>query len=146
MVKITVIVVAILIFVIGLLLFFVPFPVHAQVATITLDWTAPGDDLDVGTATTYRMRWSSTKPDTTSQTTMDSWWDTANIVVGLPIPLIAGTLQNYAVPGPFTTGGTYYFVIQACDEAVNCSAYSNVAWKFLPDTLPPARIIDLRVR
>ena len=130
----------------ALILFVIPFPVHAQVATIALEWTSPGDDGNVGTATTYQMRWSTTKPDTTSAAAMDSWWNAASVVTGLPAPLIAGSTQSYAVPGPFTTGATYYFAMKACDEVPNCSTYSNVASKFLPDTLPPARIIDLIAR
>jgi len=135
--------------VVGLLfiLLFVPLiPVHAQVPSITLDWTAPGDDGNVGTASTYEMRWSTSKPDTTTLAAMENWWSTATAVSAMPAPLPSGTTQSKTVPGPFVTGTTYYFVIKACDEVANCSAYSNVASKFVPDTLPPSRIIDLRPR
>jgi hypothetical protein len=131
----------------GLVLVFVPlFPVHAQVASITLDWTAPGDDGVIGTASSYQVRWSATKPDTTTTAAMNAWWSAAASVATLPAPAIAGTAQSVAVPGPFTTGQTYYFVILACDEVPNCATYSNVASKFLPDTVPPSRIVDLRTR
>jgi hypothetical protein len=132
--------------IVGLVLFVVPFPVHAQVASITVDWTAPGDDGNVGTATTYQMRWSATRPDTTSTAAMDTWWGGATNVTGLPAPKVAGSAETFVVNGPFTTGQTYYFVMKSCDEVPNCSGYSNVGVKILPDASPPARIIDLRTR
>jgi len=134
--------------VVAAVLFIVPFPVHAQVQSFTLTWTSPGDDNGIGTAATYEMRWSATRPDTTSGTAMNTWWQAATPVVGLPNPQIAGTTQtaNAAPTSGFLTGVNYYFVIKACDDAVpaNCSPYSNVAVKFQADTLPPRRIIDLR--
>ena len=129
-----------------LVLFIMPVPVHSQVASITLDWTAPGDDGASGTASTYEMRWSSTKPDTTTTAAMNSWWAGATQATGMPAPLLAGTAQSKIVAGPFTTGATYYFVMRASDEVPNWSAYSNVAIKFLPDSLAPSRVIDLRTR
>jgi len=48
---------------IWVLLFVIPFPVHAQIATKTFSWTAPGDDGAVGTATLYTMKWSTARPD-----------------------------------------------------------------------------------
>ena len=129
-----------------ILLFIIPFPTHAQVASITLDWTAPGDDGNVGTASSYEMRWSTSLPDTANAAAMNAWWTAATPVAAMPTPTLAGSSQSKVVPGPFTTGATYYFVMRACDEVPNCSAFSNVASKFLPDSTPPARIIDLRVR
>lgn len=131
----------------ALILFVIPIRrVHSQVASITLDWTAGGDDGVVGTATSYEMKWSATRPDTTTVPNMDAWWANATNVSQMPTPLVSGTPQSKQVVGPFQTGATYYFVIRACDETPNCSPYSNVASKFLPDTIPPARIIDLRTR
>lgn len=127
----------------------IPGRAQAQVPSITLDWTAPADDdadASSGPATSYQMRWSSTRPDTTSQAAMDSWWATATAVASLPTPAVLGTAQSVTVPGPFPSGRTYYFVMKACDEVPNCSVYSNVAAKVVPDTLPPSRIVDLRVR
>jgi hypothetical protein len=131
-----------------LALFVFPFPAHSQVASVILDWTAPGDDADIGTATTYEMRWATSRPDTTSQTTFNAWWAAATPVAGLPAPLVAGTAQSVTVApaGGFTTGRTYYFVLRTADEVPNWSGYSNVAWKFIPDTIPPRAIVDLRVR
>lgn len=130
----------------GLLLFVVPFPAHSQVASIALSWTAPGDDGNVGTASRYDLRWSITRPDTTSTAAKDAWWAAATAVAGVPTPLIAGSAQSVVVSpaGGFTTGRTYYFVIRSADEVPNWSAWSNVAVKGIPDTTPPAPIIDLR--
>jgi hypothetical protein len=132
--------------VLGLILF-VPFrgKGRAQTPSITLDWTAPGDDGVVGTATTYQMRWSSVRPDTTSQAAMDTWWASATNVTNLPTPQVSGTAQSKVVIGPFSPG-TYYFLMKACDEVPNCSLYSNLASKTITDTTPPNRIIDLLAR
>lgn len=119
---------------------------HSQATSITIDWTSPGDDGVVGTASLYEMRYSTVNPDTTSITAMNSWWSAATVVTGMPLPLIAGTAQSKVVVGTFPSGANYYFVIKTCDEVPNCSSYSNVAVKFIPDTLPPARIVDLRSR
>ena len=129
-------------------LFFIPFQAHSQVASITLDWVAPGDDGNVGTATSYDMRWSTTRPDTTSAASKTSWWNAATQVAGMPAPLVSGSAQSKVVSpaGGFTTGNTYYFVIVATDDSGNVSGWSNVAWRFIPDATPPAPIVDLRVR
>lgn len=126
---------------------FMPIPRHghAQVASITLDWTAPGDDGSIGTASSYQMRWSSSRPDTTSQAALDAWWTASASVPSLPAPLLAGTRQSVTVVGPFGPG-SYYFVMRASDEVLNWSAYSNVASKTILDTVPPGRVIDLITR
>jgi len=121
---------------------------QAQVPSITLDWTAPGDDGDVGTALSYDMRWAITRPDTTSNATFTTWWNTATPVIGLPLPLIAGTAQSTVVApvGGFISGRTYYFVLRSTDDVGNVSGFSNVAWRAVLDLIPPAPITDLHVR
>jgi hypothetical protein len=125
-----------------------PIVAQSQVPSIVLDWTAPGDDGTVGTATSYDMRWNTTRPDTTTAATFTAWWNTANPVAGMPVPAIAGTAQSATVApvGGFGSGLTFYFVLRATDDAGNVSAFSNVAWKAILDTVAPARIADLRVR
>lgn len=130
-----------------------PLRSQGQVTSITLDWTAPGDDGNVGTASSYEMRWSTTRPDTTGlaaagpsgTTAVNSWWAAATVVGSMPAPLVAGTTQTKTVTGSFTPN-TYYFLMKACDEVPNCSPYSNLAAKVIVDTTPPARILDLIVR
>lgn len=128
-------------------LFWLPIPVHSDVAMVVLDWTAPGDDDAAGTATSYEGRWSATKPDTSSIGSLSTWWALAT-PFALPTPKLAGTLEtaNVTPAGGFTTGRTYYFVIRACDEVPNCGPYSVVAVLNLPDVIAPRRIIDLRAR
>jgi len=126
------------------ILFLPILPAHSQVPSITVKWTSPGDDGALGTATTYEMRWSTTKPDTTSQASKLAWWNAATPVTGLPVPLVSGTEQSMTIIGPFLSGTYYYVMIRAADETPNWNDLSNVAVKFVPDATPPRRIIDLR--
>jgi len=125
---------------------FVPWPIHAQVASITVRWTAPGDDGDVGTAASYDMRWSAVAPDTTNAVAFAAWFTTATSVPNMPAPALAGTPQSVVVApvGGFAAGVTYYFVIRTRDEAGNVSLLSNVAHKPLADVTRPRTIFDLR--
>ena len=130
-----------------LALLIVSSPAHAQVVRDTLKWTAPGDDGAVGTATVYDMRYSTTRPDSSSQSSMLAWWNAANVIAGLPAPLVGGTKQSTVVApvGGFMLGPTYYFVLRTADEIPNWSGYSNVAWRSwpAPDVIPPAAVTDL---
>jgi hypothetical protein len=118
---------------------------YAQVPNTLLTWTSPGDDGDVGTATSYDMRWSAAVPDTASLAAMDSWWNSATIVTAMPSPLVAGTTQSKLVApiGGFATGLTYHFVIRAADEVPNWSGYSNVAVFTPVDVTPPSKVTNL---
>ncbi|HEY2956131.1 MAG TPA: hypothetical protein VGK89_12875 [Candidatus Eisenbacteria bacterium] len=119
-------------FVVGLLLLLLaPLIAHAQgVDTLQLVWTAPGDDGDVGTATGYEVRVS------TSPITLGTW-GAANVVAPAPAPLASGTRQAFTVRG-LSTDTTYYFAIRSVDDAGNWSDLSNVlAWDWVADTSPP---------
>ena len=124
---------------------------RAQQASITLDWTSPGDDANVGTATSYEMRWSLTAPDTTSATAFQVWLNGSTPVTGLPAPQVAGTAQTVTVtktggwqPGPV------YWRMRTVDEVGNWSEWSNVAIKIVPNTTAdvtaPAKITNYRTR
>lgn len=119
---------------------------HSQVTSVTVSFTAPGDDGVVGTATSYDLRWSTVRPDTTSAAARTSWWNTATRATNVPAPKISGTAETFTVPGSFTTGTAYYFVVIACDEVSNCSNWSNVATKTWADTIPPSAIFNLAVQ
>jgi hypothetical protein len=110
-----------------------PPPAHAQGAgadSVTLHWTAPGDDGDVGTAQSYEMRMS------LSAITENSW-ASATVVPGAPAPLAAGTRQSMVVRG-LTNGVVYFFAMKATDEAGNVAPLSNVVrWDWILDTAPP---------
>lgn len=87
-------------------------------ASITLSWTAPGDDGNSGTASIYDVRYS-------SRLITGENWASATQALGEPAPHIAGTHETMAVTG--LQGSTnYYFAIVACDEVPNCAPLSNV--------------------
>jgi hypothetical protein len=127
-------------------LLFIPIKqAHADVPSVTMLWTAPADDDSdpaSGPASTYEMRWSTTPVGTDTL----SWWNAANVVPNMPQPSAMGETDSVTVAGNFVTGTHYYFIIKACDEVPNCSPYSAVADVFIPDTVPPSPILDLRVR
>ncbi len=73
-------------------------------SSITLTWTAPGDDGSTGTATSYDIRYS-------TSTINDSNWASATQVTGEPAPAVAGTNQNMTITG-LSSNTTYYFAIK----------------------------------
>ncbi len=107
-------------------------------ASITLSWTAPGDNGSTGTATTYDIRYS-------TSTINDANFSSATQVSGVPAPAAAGTNQNMTVSG-LNSGTTYYFAMKTADEVPNWSAISNVASGTTTspaDTTPPAAVTNL---
>ncbi len=86
--------------------------------SITLNWKAPGDDNNVGTATSYDIRYS------TLPITSDNWTSITQ-VVDKPTPLISGTSQSLTVSS-LIPGTTYYFAIKSIDESNNTSLISNI--------------------
>lgn len=103
----------------------------APTDTVTLAWTAPGDDGTVGTASAYEVRVSTSPLD-------EAGWSAATVVVGPPAPLPAGARQTVVVRG-LAYGTTYWFGIKTVDEAGNWSELSNVMrWDWVLDTAPPA--------
>lgn len=91
----------------------------ATASSINLSWTAPGDDGNSGTASSYDVRYS-TIPITSGN------WDSAIQVSGEPTPSIAGTNETMTVSG-LVSATTYYFAIKTADEVPNGSGLSNVA-------------------
>jgi len=79
--------------------------------TITLSWTAPGDDGNTGTATTYDMRYS-LSPITSSN------WNQATQVSGEPSPKQAGSAESFVVSG-LSSNTLYYFAVKTADEVPN---------------------------
>lgn len=125
-----------------LILLLAPAFAHAQGAgadadSVTMSWTAPGDDNNVGTASVYDMRYS------TSPITLGNW-NNARTVPGLPAPLASGTRQTVRVRN-LSTDSTYYFAIRTRDDASNWSGLSNVVqWDWILDTAPPATPTNAR--
>ena len=89
----------------------------ATFSSITLTWTAPGDDGSTGTATTYDIRYSTSAIN-------EGNWASATQVTGEPTPAAAGTSQSMVVSG-LSPSTTYYFAIKTSDEVPNTSAISN---------------------
>ncbi len=111
-------------------------------STITVQWTAPGDDGNIGTAARYDLRYR-----TTGIIGVDtlSWWNAATTVAGLPTPSPAGSTDSMKVRS-LLPATTYYFIIRAADEVPNWSGFSNVAVKATSgDIIAPAAIADLSV-
>jgi hypothetical protein len=94
-------------------------PPASRADSVTLTWTAPGDDGMAGRATAYSLRYS-TSPITAAN------FASATQVVGVPAPAMAGTSETFTVGG-LLANTAYYFAIKARDEANNWSLISNVA-------------------
>jgi len=108
------------------------------VNSITVSWTAPGDDENSGTATSYDLRYS------TSLITAANF-SGATAVAGEPVPSIAGSAESVVVSG-LNAGATYYFALKTSDEVPNISVISNVpnlATAIPGDTTAPAAVSDL---
>ncbi len=84
---------------------------------LTLTWTAPGGDYQLGTAARYEIRMARTP------ITETSFWR-ALPLRGVPRPARAGTPQRIVLPMP--RPGITYFAIRAINAAGNISALSNV--------------------
>ncbi len=88
---------------------------------VTLTWTAPGDDANIGQATSYDLRYSS-DPLTALN------FSQATSVTDVPTPQVAGALETYTVTG-LQPATTYFFGLKTSDEAGNVSALSNIVAK-----------------
>src|SRR6267154_566287 len=99
-------------------------PPRAAADSVALAWTAPGDDGNTGTASSYEMRYSENAVGADTS----AWWAAATSVGTMPPPLRAGTRESFIVAGlPAAT--TLYFAIRASDEVPNVSGFSNLARK-----------------
>ncbi len=87
--------------------------------TATLNWSAPGDDGAVGTASAYLVRYS------TSAISNETLWNAATATtINVPAPAVAGTPQTMTVVG-LSPGLTYYFAVRARDDGFNLGGLSN---------------------
>jgi len=102
--------------------------------TVTLGWTAPGDDGAEGRAALYDIRYS-------MSLLTEAGWDSARIVDPLLVPKAAGEVESLSVSG--LSDGCWYFGLKAVDEMPNWSALSNVVSATLLDTIPPGQVTDL---
>lgn len=88
-------------------------------SSIKLNWTAPGDDGNVGQSSSYDVRYA-------TATITAGNWDGATQVPAEPLPGIAGSAQTMTVKS-LNASTKYFFAMQTSDEAGNTSVISNVA-------------------
>lgn len=93
-------------------------PDSTGIDAIRLSWSAPGDDGNVGRASSYDLRVS---PSPINNANFGS----AQQLFGLPVPAAAGTQQKYLATG-LEEYTTYYFALKSRDNALNLSPLSNV--------------------
>jgi hypothetical protein len=96
-------------------------PLRAQVTptSVTLAWTAPGDDDRTGQAARYDVRWS------LAPITSLAEFAQATGMPNPPAPQPAGAGESATISG-LTPSTTYWFALCTLDEAGNASALSNV--------------------
>ncbi|MBI4655607.1 MAG: PQQ-binding-like beta-propeller repeat protein [Elusimicrobia bacterium] len=108
--------------------------------TVSLVWTAPGNDADVGTASHYLIRYT-----TISNYAWDSFDGAALQGSAIPVEGPAGDIQSQEIGGLFG-GVTYYFAVKTADFIPNISALSNIATTWAtPDIVPPQPPANLSV-
>lgn len=90
----------------------------ARSESVTLTWTAPGDDIYTGRAAKYDLRYS------TGMINEDNW-EYATQVTGMPTPQPAGSLESVTIDG-FDEGRAYFFALKTADENNNWSSLSNI--------------------
>ncbi|MBI3096757.1 MAG: hypothetical protein HYY93_00705, partial [Planctomycetes bacterium] len=86
--------------------------------TLTLRWTAPGDDGSAGAAASYDLRYLTTGPVTSGN------FASATPVSGEPAPSLAGSTEQITVSG-LAANTTYFFGLVTVDDVGNTSGLSN---------------------
>jgi len=86
---------------------------------LVLTWTAPGDNVSTGTASTYDIRYS------TANIT-DANWDSAIKCTGEPAPSAANSTETFTITG-LSDNTTYWIALKTSDKVPNLSTLSNIA-------------------
>ena len=108
--------------------------------SVSLTWTAPGDDSLSGTASQYDLRYSISPITATN-------FASASRFTGTPNPSPSGTTEHVTVTG-LASATTYYFALKTGDEVPNWSGISNVisrATLSAPDGIRPAPIATVTI-
>ncbi|KAG8555801.1 hypothetical protein GDO81_017820 [Engystomops pustulosus] len=103
---------------------------------ITLSWTATGDDLDQGNATSYDLRMS-----TSPKELRDNFYGSVFINVSTLTPLPAGSTETFTFTPEnvvIKNGTILYFALVASDKMSQKSDISNIAQAALFIPPPPA--------
>jgi uncharacterized membrane protein len=106
--------------------------------TITLTWTASGDDGLVGTASAYEVRYS------TVGIINDGNWASATVYVQSWVPQASGNTETYDITG-LNSGTQYWFAVRTADEIPNWASASNSPFEWTDaDNLGPD-ILNVRI-
>nr|XP_055052013.1 calcium-activated chloride channel regulator 4A-like [Misgurnus anguillicaudatus] len=102
--------------------------------TVLLIWTAPGEDLDQGTAESYEIRWSD-DPEMLHL----NFSDASLVNTSAVSPQEAGLVEQLSFNMTIQNGTTLFFAIQTEDKDAVKSEISNIAQasKILPAPKPP---------
>ena len=104
--------------------------------SLTLVWTAPGDDASLGTAEAYDLRYSR------SAITL-AGWDAATSAEGEPTPRAAAKAETLRIDR-LTPDAAYFIAIRSRDDSDNWSDLSNVVSAVASlNATAPAPITDL---
>lgn len=107
-------------------------------SSVSLTWTAPGDDGTQRQAAAYELRHS-------DNPISETGWDGATRIEVLHAPGNPGTQEMFTVEG-LTTGRDYHFALRTVDDGGNRSTISNVVLATTSaDTIAPALVNDLEV-
>ncbi|MEK7865597.1 MAG: hypothetical protein AAB434_02875 [Planctomycetota bacterium] len=93
-------------------------------ATISLAWTAPGDDGAVGQANFYELRMRTDVPITAANFATSTLLNPMPPFPNAPVPTASGTTQTFTVGGLAPLTG-YWFAIVSFDTVPNPSLVSN---------------------
>ena len=106
--------------------------------SVTLSWTATGDDASTGTCTSYDLRYRA------GSTIDQSLWASSIEATGEPVPAIAGTAQSMTITD-ITNDVQYAFGLKASDDAGNASFVSNAvtATPRYVDEIAPTAVSNL---
>ena len=104
--------------------------------SVTLTWSAPGDDSLSGRASRFDLRYS-------NQTITSGNFSQASAAVNLPSPGPAGSIQSVRIDG-LQSGRTYFFAIKSADEASNWSVMSNVISRVPQEVASSEATLELR--
>lgn len=106
--------------------------------SLVLNWNAPGENGDIGTVSSYIVKWSSSGP------IIEENWSNATTYTQAWIPLAPNSLESHQITG-LSTGQEYWFAIRALDKDGNIGAISNSPSTLVGDYVSPGKITDLTV-
>uniref|UniRef100_A0A8C2D2P7 Epithelial chloride channel protein-like n=1 Tax=Cyprinus carpio TaxID=7962 RepID=A0A8C2D2P7_CYPCA len=112
-----------------------------QEDTVLLSWTAPGEDLDQGTAKYYRIMWSFDL-----KMLRFNFSNAHEVNISGISPQEAGSVEQHSfnLGFPIQNGTTLFFAVQSEDKELVKSEISNIAQasKILPH-LEPTKVLDI---